>query len=472
MKNKVISNIKIRYKHSDQMKQFADQVMSLARQTSKLIGKKVREGTIPQEVHLIDLEGDKVLNLKGNPTKKLSLEKGSAYIHVEDYTDLDDYKEKRLKPASLRDDPEWFGEIFKDVKNKSLGLSITEGVINRYASYQKRNKKLPPYVEFKKEAFNIRKNTFSFDPDKMQVIFNGLDGNKIYLDIDVEKSVLFKQPDFEKKLESKNGQSKKDKSREEIIKGAKFGANIIFEQNLIVATTECEKELPYEPEEFFGPDINKDSKYWLTYPISMPSADNPDGSFYFSKPEEIQKIEEELVKVNDLINETFKTKGEERSTEVIEFKGKKRKRNSQTRRVLRRYWQELHKKQMKLIRNIPQLEKVFKFCETNQLGYAHDDITTGQKNGSFAQDKIRKIVQERQRKTGLPVSYTKPAYTSQTCPECGKRDNKNRDGDKFKCVECGYENVSHVVGAINICRFAQEQFTENANSEKGVRAPL
>ena len=347
--------------------------------------------------------------------------------------------------------------------------------------------------------------------NKMQIIFNGLDHNrqnesKIYLDIDVEKSVLFKLSDFANNLESKAREkiekdcaasaqkiseavkagklseaqaekkyarleAKKNKTREEIIKSQEFGANVIFGQNLIVATTECEKELPYEPEEFFGPDINKERQYWLTYPISMPLADSSDKSFYFSKPEEIQKIEEELGKVNDLINETFKPKGEERSTTFIEFKGKERKCNSQTRRVLRRYWQELHKKQMKLIRSIPQLEKVFKFCETNQLGYAHDDITTGQKNGSFAQDKIRKIVQERQRKTGLPVSYTKPAYTSQTCPECGKRDKKNRDGNKFKCVECGYENVSHVVGAINICRFAQEQFTENANKEKEVRVP-
>ncbi len=453
------------------MKKFEEQIMSLARQTAKLIGKKVREGIIPEKVHLIDLEGDKVLNFKGKPTAKLSLEKGSAYIHVEDYTDIDDYKDKRLKPASLRDDPEWFGEIFKDVKNKSMGLSITEGVINRYASYQKRNKKLPPYVELKKQAFNIRKNTFSLDLNKMQIIFNGLDGNKIYLDIDVEKSVLFKLEDFKKKLESKKEKPKKSKSREEIIKSATFGANVNFEQNLIIATTECEKTLAYEPEGFFGPDINKENQYWLTYPVNLPCAENPNGSFYLSKPEEIQEIENELGKVNDLINQTFKPKGEERSVTFIEFKGKKRKCNSQTRRTLRRYWQELHKKQMKLIRKISQIEKVFKFCETNKLGYAHDNITTGQKNGSFSQDKIKRLVEERQRRTGIPVVYTRPAFTSQTCPKCNKKSEKNRIGDKFKCVDCGYENVSHVVGAENICRFAEKQFIENANNEKGVRVP-
>ena len=187
-----ISNVKFRYKDSDEMKKFGEQVMSLARQTAKLIGRKVRDETIPQKVHLIDLEGDKVLNLKGKPKTKLSIETTSAYIHVEDYTDDDDYLNKRLKPASLKYDPEWFGEIFKDIRNQSLGLSITEGVINRYASYQQRNKKLPPYVELKKEAFNIKKTTFSLDLDKMQIIFKGLDHNrqnesKIYLDIDVER---------------------------------------------------------------------------------------------------------------------------------------------------------------------------------------------------------------------------------------------------------------------------------------------
>lgn len=52
------------------------------------------------------------------------------------------------------------------------------------------------------------------------------------------------------------------------------------------------------------------------------------------------------------------------------------------------------------------------------------------------------------------VLFTKvnPAYTSRTCPKCHCVDKKNRVGEKFLCIQCGYKNHSDVVGAINISR--------------------
>ena len=43
-----------------------------------------------------------------------------------------------------------------------------------------------------------------------------------------------------------------------------------------------------------------------------------------------------------------------------------------------------------------------------------------------------------------------PAYTSQTCPPCGYVDARNRKGDKFQCLFCGYVNHADWVAAMNL----------------------
>lgn len=50
-------------------------------------------------------------------------------------------------------------------------------------------------------------------------------------------------------------------------------------------------------------------------------------------------------------------------------------------------------------------------------------------------------------------SAVNPAYTSQTCPECGHVDKANRvTQSKFECVSCGYSGNADHVAAINILR--------------------
>jgi IS605 OrfB family transposase len=53
-------------------------------------------------------------------------------------------------------------------------------------------------------------------------------------------------------------------------------------------------------------------------------------------------------------------------------------------------------------------------------------------------------------KYGIAVSLVNPAYTSQTCPECGCVDQDNRlTQEEFECIECGYKNNADKVGALN-----------------------
>jgi IS605 OrfB family transposase len=51
---------------------------------------------------------------------------------------------------------------------------------------------------------------------------------------------------------------------------------------------------------------------------------------------------------------------------------------------------------------------------------------------------------------GIELVKVSPAYTSQTCSNCGEVDKKSRLGETFKCTSCSYEIDSDYNGAINI----------------------
>ena len=114
MKKTKISNVKLRYKETGSeglMDIFSSEVMSKLRKTSKVLGRKCREGII-----------GKICNQNG-------------YITLSNGT--------TIKPTQARDDQHWFKEIYQDCENKSLPVILIEQAVNRYASQLGRNKKLP-----------------------------------------------------------------------------------------------------------------------------------------------------------------------------------------------------------------------------------------------------------------------------------------------------------------------------------------
>jgi putative transposase len=52
--------------------------------------------------------------------------------------------------------------------------------------------------------------------------------------------------------------------------------------------------------------------------------------------------------------------------------------------------------------------------------------------------------------TGCCREQVNPAYTSQMCPYCGFVNGKNRNGDRFKCLNCGHEQGADRVAAMNL----------------------
>jgi IS605 OrfB family transposase len=63
---------------------------------------------------------------------------------------------------------------------------------------------------------------------------------------------------------------------------------------------------------------------------------------------------------------------------------------------------------------------------------------------------IRDRLNFKSQSLGFKLTEVNAAYTSQSCPVCSNTRSDNRKGDKFKCLDCGYENQSDIVGAINI----------------------
>ncbi len=62
--------------------------------------------------------------------------------------------------------------------------------------------------------------------------------------------------------------------------------------------------------------------------------------------------------------------------------------------------------------------------------------------------RLAKYIEYKAKLAGIEVAYVNPAYTSQTCPVCGRRHHA--DDRNYTC-ECGYHVHRDIVGAYNIC---------------------
>jgi len=428
-----VSNIKLRYvalgENKILMENFEKELMLKVRQTAKILGQKCRLGIV-----------HKMCNQSG-------------YIWTP--------QNEKITPTYMRDSEDWFKEIWGDCENKGLPTILIEQVINRYQSYKKRNKKLPNYVEFKKSTINIKKNYLKYCDCENAVFIRDLHNKVIKLSIEDKRSVLVHKDLWLKKLSAKKSKPSSE------LKSVAFAANVMFGCRQIIPIVQIQETEAYRAKGFFAIDINKSAKDWLTF--NMPI----DGKMVYEKPEVIIAAESRIKKIEKAINDTLdimpdKRRGKGVKVDHPDFEGKVFKCTSDGRRRLRLYWKDAHKKLQKAINKLDILKRIEKFCFDNKLGFAHDDVASGQQNGTFSQDKLKIYWVSRASEAKFPLEIVNPAYTSQQCPECGHRSPKNRVKDDFKCLNCDYENESHKVGAINIANKAIKAYS---NKER-VCAPI
>lgn len=70
---------------------------------------------------------------------------------------------------------------------------------------------------------------------------------------------------------------------------------------------------------------------------------------------------------------------------------------------------------------------------------------------SWAFYQLGQFILYKAQKTGVPVIFVDPAYTSQTCNACGSVDKRNRKTqDRFLCISCGHADHADINAALNI----------------------
>ncbi len=93
------------------------------------------------------------------------------------------------------------------------------------------------------------------------------------------------------------------------------------------------------------------------------------------------------------------------------------------------------------------------------------------KHAGWAFYQLRVFIAYKALLVGVPVRLVNAAYTSQTCPECGTIDKRNRKSQsEFLCVGCGFEGHADHVGARNISSRAAVNQPIVANDD-GVVSP-
>ena len=74
------------------------------------------------------------------------------------------------------------------------------------------------------------------------------------------------------------------------------------------------------------------------------------------------------------------------------------------------------------------------------------------KFSSWARGRLQDRVAFKALAEGFRHEQVNPAYGSQVCPHCEFVDQRNRNGDRFKCQFCGHEDQSDRIAAMNYAR--------------------
>ena len=241
------------------------------------------------------------------------------------------------------------------------------------------------------------------------------------------------------------------------------GGILSTKKNELILTKKRVLEIP-KADLWLGTDFNKSHLNWLV----------------FSRETKYGKIISKL-----MFSELKRVEDEMRllQKEASDFE----KYSSKERRGLRKKQDKAHEQQARIIRELVD-EILQDFYDKNgAFGLGIDSVHTGQKHGSFGQDKLQKEMAFWMTRKGLPFYHVATPYTSRRCPECGtvctygtveKNDDahlKARGEDNFyrchnkECKVSTEEGKMHgdLLGAINnevFSRWLQDDNFEMTNT--------
>jgi IS605 OrfB family transposase len=90
------------------------------------------------------------------------------------------------------------------------------------------------------------------------------------------------------------------------------------------------------------------------------------------------------------------------------------------------------------LKNVKHKSKLFKTVMNKVQRWSYTKVV----------NKLERFCEE----NGVHLTKVDPAYTSQTCNNCGVVDKDSRSGERFHCKSCGYSNDADTNAALNIHR--------------------
>jgi hypothetical protein len=356
-----------------------------------------------------------------------------------------------------------FKDIFDSKNFQEKGIanykrSIVKHALDRIDGFLERNKKNIATAEKQaiaqakalkqgkkiKVTIDTKKKKKKLDPDKLPIVH--FKGETLHIsegmNYDYDKKILT--------IPISNGRIEIPVHKY-ISKGVlskNFGGNFIFiydkKRNIraivLQAAVQIVQDVDYEPDGFIGFDINQTVANWITF----------DDGEKIARPEDMT----EKIKRNNTLNRQISNNDKQAevvlddgSVRVIRTRERKKKRDEQT---------ETLNTIQKLTR--PYALKIINKALSQNKGVAIDKITPGAAgNGEFGQY-IANYVQTICEDQKIPFYIIPSAYTSMKCSNCGHIEKKNRDKDGFKCMNCEYEDESHINAAKNIRDSAEKLY--------------
>jgi len=293
-------------------------------------------------------------------------------------------------------------------------------VVERYKSFNNRNKKFP------KNGVQIKSNkAMNFKDGKLKV--NA-----------AEKTITVKTLKKGEEITLYFEGSYYDNLH--LVEDTWRGGNIVFNSleeradNELVLMVEDEKEF-YSPTHIIGMDVNRKDENWVTFSEVM-----GDGGVRLPKPANIANLE----KIRDELNEKLRPK---KNAEV-----KYKLNSAQRRKMYGRVQRKMANRHTAIEEAMTPILESFKNKYEGEVGFAIDGVATGRMNNSFGQEDVRDVCVRWCLKNEVPFVIVPPQYSSQRCPECGEFHKQDRKtSNTYVCPSCGYFNENcDLVGALNI----------------------
>lgn len=399
-------------------KYYKDKVFPFMRKFSKLIHGWLNSGRLKSIRGKQFIFNDDTPDLYGTDKGKLP-----------DYRSLDDGRIKLIPEVKALIE-EYFPPQ-NDIWSTGVSSLIYQ-VGNRYSSFGTRNGgrgvfAIPSkYIAFTPKACTWKSETFQYKPEDGVVTVRALEGLR-------EKSTQFELPVVNDYYDNwgllkkipltrtlKKLVTSGEMTEEEAIAKcglAKRGGNVIFKNNRVVFPVTRELEV-------------EKAKLWLAYDCNLSKMnfmalshptflDHPEGIRLLPKTPEIKHWEEEITKCNALAN-SAKNKAL--------FSHRERK-------LFRKKLDKAHCQQYKHIEEYIKPHFYYFLEELGFHGWGIDTVKTGNRNGTFGQDKLPLILSRLCMKNELPFYFVPTFYGSARCSWCGHVDlnARNKETNIYEC---------------------------------------